>query len=88
LKAGGQQAQVDALHDLQAALQDTARFDAAERAVLALTVQMTRTVRVDDATFDAARHAIGDERHLVELVGTVAAYNMVSRFLVALEVGE
>ncbi|HEV3484638.1 MAG TPA: carboxymuconolactone decarboxylase family protein [Vicinamibacterales bacterium] len=88
LKAGGTQAQVDALQDPDCALLDEALFDAAERAVLALTIEMTRTVRVADATFDAARRALPREQHVVELVGTVAAYNMVSRFLVALGVGE
>ena len=30
--------------------------------------------------------ALGDDRLLVELVGVIAAYNMVSRFLVALRI--
>ena len=38
------------------------------------------------ATTDAARRALGSDRHLVEIVGVIAAYNMVSRFLVALGV--
>ena len=35
----------------------------------------------------AALQAEYDAQRLVELVATVAAYNMVSRFLVALDVG-
>ena len=46
---------------------------------------MTRKVRVDDATFAAVRESLG-EQQTVELVGVIAAYNMVSRFLVALGV--
>jgi hypothetical protein len=46
---------------------------------------MTRTVKVADATFDAVHGLLGDRR-TIELVGTIATYNMVSRFLVALGV--
>jgi hypothetical protein len=45
---------------------------------------MTRSVEVGDDAFAAARAALGDDRQLVELVGTIAAYNMVSRVIVAL----
>jgi len=61
-------------------------FDAAEAAVLRLAIEMTRQVVVSDETFVAAREVLADERQMVELVGAVAAYNMVSRFLVALDV--
>jgi alkylhydroperoxidase family enzyme len=47
---------------------------------------MTRDVQVPDALFDPLRQLF-DERALVELVATVAAYNMVSRFLEALRIG-
>jgi AhpD family alkylhydroperoxidase len=60
-------------------------FAPRERLVLALTDAMTRDVAVPDAVFDPLR-AEFDARMLVELVATVAAYNMVSRFLVALGV--
>jgi alkylhydroperoxidase family enzyme len=46
---------------------------------------MTRGVAVADGTFDAVHAVLGDRR-TVELVGVVAAYNMVSRFLVALDI--
>ena len=62
------------------------RFDELERAVLKLTDEMTRNLRVDDAVFARLRPHF-DARALVELVATVAAYNMVSRFLVALQIG-
>lgn len=85
LKAGGTPAQVEALRGPDAAARDTALFDARERATLALTLAMTREVQVPDARFDALR-ALLPEQELVELVGVIAAYNMVSRFLVALGV--
>ena len=85
LKAGGTQAQVDAMRDPQRAAADSALFDETERDALRLTLDMTRTIQVDDATVERLRAALG-ERGLVELVGTIAAYNMVSRFLVALGV--
>lgn len=60
-------------------------FDPRERQVLALTDAMTRDVTVPDALMaDLQQHY--DPQHLVELVATVAAYNMVSRLLVALNV--
>ena len=61
-------------------------FTPLERAVFALTDAMTRDVQVPDALFEPLR-AHFDTRALVELVATVAAYNMVSRFLEALQIG-
>ena len=87
LDAGGPQAQLDALDDVGAAARDARLFDEAERAALQLTLEMTRGVEVSDATLERARKAFGD-RQLTELVGTIATYNMVSRFLVALGVDE
>ena len=47
---------------------------------------MTRDVKVPDALF--ARVAANfDARGRVDLTATIAAYNMVSRFLVALDIG-
>jgi alkylhydroperoxidase family enzyme len=60
-------------------------LDAKQRAVLALSEELTRNVEVADATFDAARAHL-TSRQLVELVTTVAYYNMVSRFLVGLQI--
>jgi alkylhydroperoxidase family enzyme len=85
LAAGGSERQLQALRAPDRAPFDTALFDAAERAALALTVEMTRDVAVEDATFEAALAALGP-RGAVELVGVIATYHMVSRFLVALVV--
>jgi alkylhydroperoxidase family enzyme len=63
-----------------------AQFSADERLVLELTDAMTRDIRVPDDLFDKLRGRF-DPRGLVDLVATVAAYNMVSRLLVALNIG-
>jgi len=84
LAQGGTQAQLDALRRLPAV--DEAPFDPTQRAVLRLALEMTRDVEVADATFSAAQRALGDDRHLFELIGVIAAYNMVSRILVAVGV--
>jgi AhpD family alkylhydroperoxidase len=60
-------------------------FDPEERLVLALTDAMTRDVVVPDDVMRQLKQRYDDEM-LVELVATVAAYNMVSRFLVALNI--
>ncbi|HEY1297354.1 MAG TPA: carboxymuconolactone decarboxylase family protein [Chloroflexota bacterium] len=60
-------------------------FDARQRAVLALAEQLTKNVNVDDATFKQATDQL-TARQVVELVTTVAYYNMVSRFLVGLQI--
>ncbi len=60
-------------------------FDAAERAVLAYTDAMTREIQVADALFaEVQKHF--DAQELVELTATVAGYNLVSRFLEAMQV--
>ena len=83
--AGASEAQVEALReDVDAALRAPGLFDAAERASIALAIEMTRSVEVADATFAAARASLGDDRQLVELIATIASYNMVSRVIVAL----
>jgi alkylhydroperoxidase family enzyme len=86
LKAGGTTEQLAALRRLEYSVLDPALFDASERAVARLTYEMTREVRTADATFAAAIAALGNHQHVVELVGVIATYNMVSRFLLALHI--
>lgn len=59
----------------------------AQRAVVRYADAMTRGVSVREEVFDGLRGFLG-ETQIVELTATVAAYNCVSRFLVALDVGE
>ena len=56
-------------------------------AVIAYTDAMTLGVRVSDAVFERLKQNFSD-REVVEITATIAAYNCVSRFLVALDVGE
>jgi 2-hydroxychromene-2-carboxylate isomerase/alkylhydroperoxidase family enzyme len=84
VKAGGTQEKVELLRDPARASVDS-RFTAVEQAAIVLSVEMTRDVQVSDKTFATIKAHLSD-RHLVELIATVAAYNMVSRFLVALNV--
>jgi alkylhydroperoxidase family enzyme len=80
--AGGTAEQLAALKDPVAASKNEKLFDEAERAALTLAIEMTREVQVPDATLKRVRAALPDQQ-VVELIGTIAAYNMVSRFLVA-----
>jgi 4-carboxymuconolactone decarboxylase len=81
LNAGVPQAKIDAIRETH--LSDT--FSDTERLVLAMTDHMTRDVEVS-ATLMAEVTDRYSPTEVVELVATVAAYNMVSRLLVALNV--
>jgi alkylhydroperoxidase family enzyme len=65
--------------------QSSNAFGPQQRAVLAYTDAMTREICVPDNVFAALRELF-DEREIVELTATVAAYNMVSRVLAALKI--
>jgi alkylhydroperoxidase family enzyme len=80
LKEGVSQQQIDALSGWQV----SRAFDERERAALAHTDCMTREIRVPDAVFAELRRHF-DNQELVELTATIAGYNLVSRFLVAMQ---
>ena len=85
LKAGMSQHKIDALHDADA--QSVANvFSEQERCVLALTDTMTLDIEVPDSVFEPVKAHFNDQQ-LTDLVATVAAYNMVSRFLTAFQIG-
>ena len=63
------------------------RLSERQRAVLAYADAMTISIKVSDDIFAWLRKLF-DDREIVEITATVAAYNCVSRFLVALDVGE
>jgi len=81
LAEGLSPAQVDAVRDWRG----SALFDARSRDVLAYADAMTLQVQVPQPLFDALRAHLSD-REVVELTATVAGYNMVSRFLEALQI--
>ena len=89
LTAGGKQAELDAL---TVVVKADARASAAhaalgpvEQLVIRYAAQMTLDVRVSDDVFEALRQHF-NTTELVELTSTIATYNMVARFLVALGV--
>jgi alkylhydroperoxidase family enzyme len=81
-KAGGTAAQLAALKNVAAAAKNDKLFDEAERATLALAEEMTKSIKVSDATMKRVRKLLPLDQ-VVELIGTIAGYNMASRFLVA-----
>ena len=87
LAAGGSPAQLAALRRLgeDSALATNPLFDLDQQAALALVVEMTRQVKVSDATFARARAVLGSDQKMFELVGVIAAYNMVARILVTMQ---
>jgi alkylhydroperoxidase family enzyme len=86
IKAGGDEHQVRALRDVMAAINNRGLFSEAERAALQLPLEMTNGVAVNDDTKDWVKRTLPSPQVVVELVATIATYNMVSRFLVALDV--
>ena len=89
LAAGGSQVQLDALQAFvrrdPRGLPDAAVLDELDRLVIRYAAQMTLDVKVSDEVFDALRRHF-DETGLVELTSAIATYNMVARFLVALQI--
>ena len=57
-------------------------FSELERRAIRYAEEMTRNVQVKQETIDAIRKLLPDQQ-VVELIGTIAGYNMVSRFLLA-----
>lgn len=81
LREGLTQAQLNALEPGG----DLGPLDDTQRALVALTDAMTRQIHFDAAVVQRVRKLLG-ERMTVEAVATCAAYNMVSRFLEALQI--
>ena len=89
LKAGGTQAELDGLNRAVAnapdkGVQDEA-LDLMSRWVVQYAAQMTLNVKVDAGLFKQLQTQLNNTE-IVELTTAIAAYNMVARLLVALEV--
>ena len=83
LKTGGTKDQLAAMKkDVAKAEKNDKLFNEQERATLALTREMTKNIDVSPATLKRVRSFLNDQQ-LIELIGTIAGYNMVSRFAVA-----
>lgn len=82
LQAGGTEEKAQALKEMQP---DPRCFNLHELALIQLSDESTRNVQVDPLLIENLKHTFG-ETQTVEAVATVAAYNMVSRFLVALDI--
>ena len=92
LKAGGTQAELDALQVVCAAYksntavaQQNRALAAIESIVIQYAAQMTLSVTVTDEVFAQLKQNF-DTTQIVELTAAIATYNMVARFLVALGV--
>jgi alkylhydroperoxidase family enzyme len=81
IREGMSREEVDAIADWKPATV----FTPMDRAVLAYTDAMTEQVQVSDEAFAAVTKHF-DSREMTELTATIAAYNLVSRFLEALQV--
>lgn len=87
LQAGGTQKQLAALRLFEEASRDATLFDAVERVVMRMTIEITKTSKMTDATFAELQSLIPDNRQVVELVTVVASYNMAARLIGALQIG-
>jgi alkylhydroperoxidase family enzyme len=85
-RAGGTAIAAQRLREFSTAAAYSDLFNEAERAVIALTVQMTDKIDVDDATWRQFQAALPDPQVQVEIVAIIATYNMVSRFLIACQI--
>ena len=61
-------------------------FSETETIVLRYTDAMTRDLEVSDGLFQQVQKHFPDPKTLLELTATVASYNMVSRFLIAMRI--
>ena len=84
VKAGGDDRLKPRIMDVDSAATDT-EFSPDERLAIRYATVMTRDVKVPDSLFRELR-ARFSETELVELTAAIATYNMVARFLLALQV--
>ena len=89
LKAGGTQAKLDALNRIVKGNARETITDASlgeiEKLVIQYAAQMTLDVQVQDKVFGALKNHFSTTE-MVELTTAIATYNMVARFLVALQI--
>jgi 4-carboxymuconolactone decarboxylase len=82
--AGASEALIEAMRAVP--LADAAPVSESQRVAVRLADAMTRDIEVPDALYEQVKACFGPQMRL-DLVATIAAYNMVSRLLVALQIG-
>ncbi|HUL96251.1 MAG TPA: hypothetical protein VLT89_09585 [Usitatibacter sp.] len=82
VKAGGNERLRSRLDKPEEAIRDP-EFSADERLAMRYALAMTRDIHVPEALFEEMRERF-DNTQLVELTASIATYNMVARFLIAL----
>ena len=85
LAAGASKQAVDAMRGVPLAAD--APLTREQRVAVRLADAMTRDLDVPDALYDDVRAAFPSQQQQLDLVATAAAYNMVSRLLIALHIG-
>lgn len=91
VKAGVSKAALEAILDVQSGFGEARVWEnlsSKEEAVVRYTDAMTKNVEVPQAVFESLGEIGLSNREVVELTAGIAAYNCVSRFLVAMDVGE
>jgi AhpD family alkylhydroperoxidase len=88
LKEGATQSMIDAVTNAAylAPMPSSAGLSDAQQVALLLTDTMTRDIVVPDSLFAKVKKHF-DAQGQIDLVATIAAYNMVSRFLTAFHIG-
>jgi alkylhydroperoxidase family enzyme len=84
--AGGDEKLKSRIMDVDSAATDTA-FTEDERLAIRYATVMTRDVKVPDSLFALLRERLSNTE-VTELTAAIATYNMVARFLVAMQVEE
>ncbi len=88
LREGATQSMIDAVTNAAylAPMPSSAGLTGAQQVALLLTDSMTRDIVVPDSLFAEVKKHF-DAQGQIDLVATIAAYNMVSRFLTAFHIG-
>lgn len=82
--AGVSDAALHAVQELKP--QDVSVWNAKQQLAIQMTDAMTQQLEVPDDLYNEVRQHF-DAQGQIDLVATIAAYNMVSRFLIALKIG-
>jgi alkylhydroperoxidase family enzyme len=84
LNEGGTKDQLDNIQKIDQLDLNSLLFSKIEQATIQLSIEMTRSIKVTNTTMSTISTTLQNDQHLVELIGVIATYNMVSRYLVAL----